>query len=388
MKIKKILIMWIILVASIFFGNLKCLADSENEEFITSDFKIMSYVSGGGKTEYGINDESGEEQKIQNIDAEKYDLPSNLYYYNDDIRLRIRYEKNAKEIKDCKLVNYKTGEIIEDTSEENINKLFNIEYGKNIIEKEWIAEIDLSNFEENQIYKFTAKEKSQFPKIKNDLKKNCIVYLKECVKEYDSKVYEKNIYTGKQLSSNVPSISIHEYNLGDSFNISYRIVENEELLKMISKNEIIYLDNYKTGDKLNYNNFEKYIYNNTQNDITIRVKNAVSGVEILNEAVTIEKNQIYGFDWMIDSAVIEKIDNDGSIENNTTETITKTEYTKIPTTETTSKTETVKNNSDSTTAKTELPKAGINTIIYTTMAIVGIAVATFIILNKKYKDIK
>ena len=52
------------------------------------------------------------------------------------------------------------------------------------------------------------------------------------------------------------------------------------------------------------------------------------------------------------------------------------------------KDETVKNNSDSTTAKTELPKAGINTIIYITMAIVGIAVATFIILNKKYKDIK
>ena len=107
-----------------------------------------------------------------------------------------------------------------------------------------------------------------------------------------------------------------------------------------------------------------------------------------NEAVTIEKNQIYGFDWMIDSAVIEKIDNDGSIENNTAETITKTEDTKIPTTETTSKTETVKNNSDSTTAKTELPKTGINTIIYITMAIVGIVVVSFIILNKKYKDIK
>ena len=66
----------------------------------------------------------------------------------------------------------------------------------------------------------------------------------------------------------------------------------------------------------------------------------------------------------------------------------KTEDTKIPTTETTSKTETVKNNSDSTTAKTELPKTGINTIIYITMAIVGIAVVSFIILNKKYKDIK
>ena len=73
-----------------------------------------------------------------------------------------------------------------------------------------------------------------------------------------------------------------------------------------------------------------------------------------------------------------KIDSDDS----------KIEDTKIPTTEITSKTETVKNNSDSTTAKTELPKAGINTIIYITMAIVGIAVATFIILNKKYKDIK
>ena len=91
---------------------------------------------------------------------------------------------------------------------------------------------------------------------------------------------------------------------------------------------------------------------------------------------------------MIDSAVIEKIDNDSSIENNTAETITKTEDTKIPTTETTSKTETVKNNSDSTTAKTELPKTGINTIVYITMAIVGIVVVSFIILNKKYKDIK
>ena len=67
---------------------------------------------------------------------------------------------------------------------------------------------------------------------------------------------------------------------------------------------------------------------------------------------------------------------------------TKTEDTKTPTTETTSKTETVKNNSDSTTAKTELPKTGINTIVYITMAIVGIAVVSFIILNKKYKDIK
>lgn len=68
--------------------------------------------------------------------------------------------------------------------------------------------------------------------------------------------------------------------------------------------------------------------------------------------------------------------------------IQKIEDTKIPTTETTSKTETVKNNSDSTTAKTELPKTGINTIVYITMAIVGIVVVSFIILNKKYKDIK
>ena len=74
----------------------------------------------------------------------------------------------------------------------------------------------------------------------------------------------------------------------------------------------------------------------------------------------------------------------------------KTEDTKSPTTETTSKTtttttgktENIKNNTDSTTSKTELPKTGINTMIYITMAIVGTAVVTFIILNKKYKDIK
>ena len=81
--------------------------------------------------------------------------------------MRVTYSEEDYKVYDCKVINYKTGELIEDLSEENINKLFNIEYGKNITEKSWSDKIKLSEINENVIYKYTANSTTQFPKIEN-----------------------------------------------------------------------------------------------------------------------------------------------------------------------------------------------------------------------------
>ena len=268
-----------------------CYADNEK---ITNDFKLNSYSSYNNEIIYGTYIE----EKLLSIKAIDYNLPSNLYDYKDDIRLRITYTKEDYKVYDCKVINHKNGEIIEDLSEENINKLFNIEYGKNITEKSWSDKIKLSELNENAIYKYKANSTTQFPEIENDIGKNCIIY----IKENDEKTYKKEINMHKEISGSGTSESFNEYQSGGTFCLMYKSLKNGELLDLIEKDEIIYLSKYKDGDKLEYQ-FEKYIYNDTDKNITINTKDAVFGVENSN-SVVIEKGEIYGFDWMIDSATI------------------------------------------------------------------------------------
>lgn len=299
MKYNKILILiavFLLVLALIII----CFVNNENKNKITNDFEISSYVSNNGNIQYGVYIEENNQYVLLSIKATDYNLPSNLYDYNDDIRLRITYLEVDNKVIDCKVINYKTDEIIKDLSEENINKLFNIEYGKNITEKNWVNVIKLSELKENEIYKYTATSTVQFPKIINDIGNNCIIYIKES----DDDTYNKEINMYKEVSTSTNSISIsfNEYNSGDAFNIMYTEIENDELLKIISKDEIIYLSNYNNGDELKYE-FEKYIYNDTENDITINTKNVNFGVET-SDSFIIRKGEIYSFDWMIDSATI------------------------------------------------------------------------------------
>ena len=208
-----------------------------------------------------------------------------MYDYKDNIRLRIKYSKVDYKVLDCKVINYKTGEIIEDLSDEKINSLFNIEYDKNINERSWVDVIKLSELKENEVYKYTATSTVQFPEIENDIEKNCLIYIK---KRQDT-AYEQKINIYKEISSSAIHASFNEYNSGESFSIMYKKLEINELLNLIPEDKIIYLNNYNDGDELQYQ-FEDYIYNNTEKDITINIKDKNFGLKSL----TISKGEIYG----------------------------------------------------------------------------------------------
>lgn len=357
------------------------LSSGEQEETITNDFQLSSCSSSNGEVQYGVYVKNDDENKLLSIKATDYNLPSNLYDYKDDIRLRITYSPVDYEVLDCKVINYKTGEIIEDLSEENINKLFNIEYGKNVTEKNWVDVIKLSELKENEIYKYTATSIIQFPKIENDIGKNCIIY----IKEWHDETYDKEINMYKVISSSAISASFNEYNSGDSFNIMYKKVENDELLKLISKDEIIYLSNYNNGDELEYQ-FEKYIYNDTENNITINIKNKTFGVET-TDSVTIPKGEIYGFDWMIDSATISFSENSNNEENKNQEQTGESEE-ESGNEEQNGKQETEQPEKDNTLATGKLPQTGVSrTIIISLMAVTIISMLIYKKYNS-YKDIK
>ena len=157
----------------------------------------------------------------------------------------------------------------------------------------------------------------------------------------------------------------------------------------VTKDNADYVYTLKVGQKIKFETTQKYSgYSCVGTGIELSEnKNEL----IATEVGTAKGNITFGNITKSFYITVEENTNNEQLEDITIKIDsedTKTEDTKTPTTETTSKTETVKNNSDSTTAKTELPKTGINTIVYITMAIVGIAVVSFIILNKKYKDIK
>lgn len=362
----------IIMFLIVFTINSKCLANNDN--LMTNDFELTSRSEVNGELLYGIYIKIGEEYKTLVIKATDFNLPSNLYNYKDDIRMRITYSPEDYKVYACKVINYKTGEILENLSEENLNKLFNIEYGKDITDKEWVDKIKLSQLKENEFYKYTANDTLQFPEIENDLEKNCIIY----IKQKDDANYDREINMGKKISGNGVSMSFNEYNSGESFCIMYKTLENSELINLINKDEIIYLSKYKDGDKLEYQ-FEKYIYNDTEKDITINSKDEAFGIED-SKSTIIPKGEIWGYDWMIDFASISysKDTNDNENqnskpeeENNKNENIT-TEQTK----------------EDNTISPSKLPQTGVNYSIL--FIIIGFIICILIIGLKisKYKDIK
>ena len=127
--------------------------------------------------------------------------------------------------------------------------------------------------------------------------------------------YKKEINMYNNISSTALHFSFDEYSSRESFSIMYKKISNDELLKLIEKDEIIYLSNYNNGDKLEYQ-FEKYIYNDTEKDITINTKDTTFGVETSN-SVLIPKGEIYEFDWMIDSIDINYSEkNDSNVGEN------------------------------------------------------------------------
>ena len=275
---------------------------SSKENLITNDFEINYRSKILNDIEYGSNLQMEDDSyKLLTFKASKYDLPLNLYDYREDILVRLTYSEDDYKVVECKVLNKSTNKIIKDLSEENIEKLFNIEYDKTIIEKEWTEEINLSEFKENEIYKYVATETTQFPKINNDIEKNCIIYIKES-NGFSDNSYEKKLNMYDNIKGNTVSISYNEYKEDDFFTIMYKTAETEEILKLIEDDEIIHLSKFNSGDKLEYK-FEDYIYNDTDTDITLKIEDKAFGVEMSDE-ITIPSEKIYGFSWQIESVTI------------------------------------------------------------------------------------
>lgn len=272
------------------------------KDFITDDFEIGSRSALGKKVTYGcyIGDDFS---KVIEVSEKEFNLPSNLYDFGQDIYLRLTYHPETLEVSDCKVVNRENGEIIEDLSEENILKLFSVEYGKTPIDMDWTDTILLSNLKEGEIYKFTAPEDAEeFPIIENDTKKNCIVYLNEPdVFGDETATYNQEIYIGESISGNEASFSYRSAEANATYKIMYKEIDTEALLKKIDSDEIVRLSE-NTGDELSYE-FEKYIYNDTDSDITVTTYDSAFGVDDTNTYV-LKAGEIYEFDWMIDSIKI------------------------------------------------------------------------------------
>lgn len=380
MKCKKILIL-ITVIFLTFTMNYTCFANNADKNKITNDFELTSYSSINDEVQYGVYAKKDDENVVLSIKATDYNLPSNLYKYKDDIRLRITYSQVDYKVLECKVINNKTGEIIEDLSEENMNKLFSIEYGKTIIENSWVDEIKLSTLKEYEVYKYTASATVQFPKIINDVGENCIIYIKQWYDETYKK--EPNMYNN--ISSTAISGSFNEYKAGDTFYIMYKKASTEELLKLIEHDKIIYLSKYNDGDTLDYK-FKDYIYNDTQNDITVNVKSTNMGVEKADSTI-IGRGQIYGFSWMIDSATISFSENSNNEENKNQEQAGDSKE-ENENEEQKGKQGTKTSGKDNTLATGKLPQTGVSSTIIISLVVVTII---SIIIYKKYdsyKDIK
>lgn len=259
---------------------------------ITDTFYINGYMSFNGDTTYLTKNAS---KKELNIEASKYNLPNIFTNYKNDVYFQITYSGDDDTIYKIVVFNKKTNTEITDLSEENLKKILDIGYDKPINNATWSKDINLSNLKENEIYLYKATSPSNnAPKIHNDLNDNCLIYTRS-TKNNETDKWSEEISTSISFKSNNISFSYNSFSTGDTYEVIYKKINNKELLNLIEQGDIIYLSDYHDNDTIR-SNFAKYIYNDTNNNITIEIPN--------DSPKTIPAGAIYGYDWMISNAKV------------------------------------------------------------------------------------
>lgn len=259
---------------------------------ITDTFYINGYMSFNGDTTYLTKNAS---EKKLNIEASKYNLPNIFTNYKTDVYFQITYSGDDDTIYKILVFNKETNTEITDFSEENLKKLLDIGYDKPINNATWSQDINLSNLKENEIYLYKATSPSNnAPQINNDLKDNCLIYTRS-TKNNETSKWSKEISNSISFKSNNISFSYNSFNTGDTYEVIYKKINNKELLNLIEHGDIIYLSDYHDNDTIR-SNFAKFIYNDTNNNITIEIHN--------DSPKTIPAGAIYGYDWMISNAKV------------------------------------------------------------------------------------
>lgn len=90
-----------------------------------------------------------------------------------------------------------------------------------------------------------------------------------------------------------------------SLKLLYKEISNTDILNTTDENKIIYLSRYNDNDVIKPNQ-EEYIYNDTNSDITIEIKDKCIDQDVTNTFV-IEKEKIYTYDWTIDETTVKYI---------------------------------------------------------------------------------
>lgn len=291
-RVCRLLIAFVIIFLTV--ANNYCFAD--NEDLVTKNLRISGYSFIGDNISFYCNTgekietEEGYTTYAVTIDGNEYNLPTCLSNYKDDIGFKVTYSQKDYKVYDCKVINRNTDEIIEDLSEENLSKLFDFEYGKNINEKEWEDSIKLSELKENEVYKFTAKTYSGVPAIENDTGECCLISVK-ITKRYDRFEYFKSTAVYKEIGNyNEDNFSWHSESISEneSFIIMYKKIEVDEFIKKVGQNNIKFLSNYSDGQEIDaFGEEDYYIYNDTNETVT---------VENAQYTVVLEKGEICGCD--------------------------------------------------------------------------------------------
>ncbi len=280
-----------VIVSILTIGSI-CFAGTKSNDVVVQDVKISGYsiatIKGVTYANYTCYLNVDGKSKAFSIDGNEYEFSKLISKYKDDLLFRVSYSKKKQEIIDCELVNGITGEIIKNQSDENMQKLFDIEYGKNIIQKTFPEKIKLSELVEGEVYEFVAVVQAQMPEIENDIDKNGLIYVSD--RTLDD--YKKKI----MIANETPAISATfsystPFEPGESFKFMYKTLETEALLKMIDSDNLVRLSEHIDGGKIDSTS-KDYIYNDTQDDIRIDVKNVVFGQEMSGTCV-IPKGEVW-----------------------------------------------------------------------------------------------
>lgn len=272
---------------------------SEQVNPLTDKFYINGYMTINGNTTYLTKSTS---KKELNINANKCNIPNILTNYKADIYFQVTYSGDDDTIYDVHIFNKENDTEVIDLSPENIKKTFDIAYNKNVNNVTWQDKINLSDLNENEIYLYKATIPSNnAPEINNDTNSNCLVYSRS-TKSNSKDEWTKEISPSISFKSNSLNISYNSFKTGDTYEIIYKKINNSELLSLTSNGDVIYLSDYQNDDSIK-SNFAKFIYNDTDKDITINTTSNASGLSTSNSK-TIPAGAIYGYDWMLSNAKV------------------------------------------------------------------------------------
>ena len=236
------------------------------------------------------------------LNLEKFNLPKNIYTYNQNLIFRLTYSRDTFEVFECEIFDAASNELINPT-EANIEKLYNIDYKETTQAREWTSEIKLSKLTENQIYEYIAPQDGTIsPKVINDLPVNCIVYLKDPNSNIDD--YTKLVYMGnsQRYADVYHFITSTPLKANQVLKIMYKKANAKEILNIVPKNSVIFVSELGFGDEIQNKNTAKYIYNDTKYPLILTTKDYYNSDE---KRTFLNAEEIYEFDFTVDSAVVD-----------------------------------------------------------------------------------